>query len=1176
MSRFTHLHVHTHYSLLDGLPKIPQLLDTAREMGMDAVAITDHGVLYGALEFYKEAKARDMKPIIGCEIYVARRSRFDKDVKEDKKSYHLVLLAKNEQGYKNLVKLVSRAHLEGYYYKPRVDKELLKKHSEGLIALSACFAGEVARAVDEDMTLAKARGVVAEYKDIFGEDFYLEIQHHPGIVGRGPARPDEHARHEEVMAKIIELGRETGTPLVATNDIHYINEDDAEAQDAMLCIQTGRYLNDADRLTMMDDDYSMRSPELMAEQFRHVPEAIENTQKIVDKIDLNIEMGKLYMPKFDVPEGETIESYFARLCYTGALRRYNGVEKDVANAEEARSAGLGEEVVKRLEYEIGVIDQMGFPGYFLVVQDFVKFAKDNGISCSPRGSAAGSIVTYVLSIADVDPLKFKLIFERFLNPERVSMPDIDMDIADSRRGEVIEYVTKKYGADHVAQIITFGTMASKNAVRDVGRVMAIPYGEVDQISKLIPLGFTLEQALTQIDELKELVESDPRFGKLIGLAKKLEGSNRHASVHAAGVVISQVPLEDCAPLQRIGTDEDAVVTQYSMNYLESIGLVKMDFLGLANLTVIQDALTIIEKVRGVKIDILKIPEDDAKAFHLLAEAETTGVFQLESEGMKKHLRELKPTTIEDIISMVALYRPGPMESIKDFVDAKHGRREITYLDPKLKPILCDSYGVIVTQDQVLEIARSFAGFSYGQADILRKAVSKKNKKMIDEQHVKFVDGAVSCGSARDLAEQVWAFIEPFARYGFNRAHAACYAVIAYQTAYLKAHYPAEFMAALLTSDRQNIDRIAIEIAECQRMGIEVLPPDVNESFANFTVLGEKKIRFGLSAIKNVGESAVEAVIETRKDKPFESLADFVTRVPANFVNKKVVESLAKAGAMDSICERNTVVLNLERILEYAQKQHKNAASGQIDIFGSMDVSEQPQVASLVLDKVAPATPKEKLAWERELLGIFLGEHPLQALREKIEGKFDEIDSLAARAPEEKVKLLGTITTVKKINTKSGDTMAFVGFEDLSGATELVVFPTIYKENTAVLVQDKIVCVEGRVSFKDNAPKILLNSVREVDDSFMAHVDKIKVKEKKEPVVSVVQVPGINVVIPASADRKILNELKYVFLDVVGGLTKVVVEVGGQKIELPFRIHYNEGVKNKVVGLIGVEPKVQTC
>ena len=1051
--KFTHLHVHTHYSLLDGLPKIDELLNYVQESGMDSVAITDHGVIYGAVEFFKKAKAKGVKPIIGCEVYMALESMTQMRPNIDSARYHLILLVKNEQGYQNLVKLVTRAHLEGFYYRPRIDEELLQKYSEGLIGLSACIQGKIPRLILANET-EKAEELALKYQAIFGKDnFYLELQRHYHI-------PEQ----ERVNNALIAISKKTGIPLVATNDSHYLRPDDAEAQDILMLINTGSDPKDPERLSMRMDDFSLKTPAKMEEEFKDIPEALENTQKIAEACSFQFELGKTKLPHFPLPEGKNPDDYLRELCLERLPKRY---EKPDAS------------VMERLEYELKVIKQTGFASYFLIVQDFVNWAKDQRIVVGPgRGSAAGSLVSYCLRVTNVDPLKYNLLFERFLNPERISLPDIDLDFADRRRDEVIEYVAQKYGRDKVAQIITFGTMAARAVVRDVGRALGYTYGFCDKMAKMIPFAFTLNETLSKIKEFKDLYETDEQAKKLIDIGKKLEGVARHASTHACGVVIAKDPLDDLVPLQHPTQNEQNIVTQYEMHAIEDLGLLKMDFLGLKNLTIIEDTLARIYKVQGLSIDIENLPENDKKVYKLLQQGDTTSVFQLESGGMQRYLKQLKPTEFEDIISMVALYRPGPMDSIPDFISAKHGKKKITYLHPSLKPILEKTYGVIVTQDQVLEIARSFAGFSYGQADILRKAVGKKIKKLLDEQKEKFITGAKNTQKIEtDLAEKVWNFIEPFARYGFNRAHAASYATIAYQTAWLKANYPVEFMSAVLTSEKADVERIAVLIEECKKMKIEVLPPDINESFMNFSVVPQKnQIRFGLLAIKNVGINAVEAILDERKaGGHYQSIQDFVARVTSRNLNKKSMESMIRAGVFDNFEERNKLLNNLEKLLEHSRETQKNKNNGQKGLFDGLGGF----TATLALTQSAPASSHDKLTWEKELLGLYVSGHPLKAFRNILKSRCLPIADIPQLTVGKLVRVGGVVSSIKKIITKTGKPMMFLQLEDETQRIEVVVFPSAITRNPAIFQENKIVFISGKVDARDGVPKIICNEIEEI-------------------------------------------------------------------------------------------------
>lgn len=1049
---FTHLHTHSHYSLLDGLPKIDQMLDYVKELGMDSLAITDHGNIYGAVEFYKKAKAKGLKAIIGAEMYQAFEGYRQERPNVDDKRYHLILLVKNEQGYKNLVKLITRSYLEGFYYKPRIDEELLKQHSEGLIAFSGCLQGKIPRMILANK-ISEAEEQALKYQEIFGKNnFYLELQHHPNI-------PEQ----KKVNSAVIALAKKTGLPLVATADTHYLKKEDAEAQDILMLINTGADPKDPERLTMKKDDFSMKSPAEMAEFFKDVPQALENTQKIADSCNFEFELGKIKLPKFETPAGKTPDSYLKELCLEGIKKKYGDKPKA--------------EVISRLNMELEAITDAGLSSYFLIVQDFVNWAKQQRIVVGPgRGSAAGSLVSYVLNITNVDPLKYNLLFERFLNPGRATeLPDIDLDFTDRRRDQVLKYVAQKYGQDRVAQIITFGTMASRAVVRDVGRALGYAYSFCDSIAKMIPFGLTLDQTLAQVAEFRQIYLTEPNATKLIDLAKKLEGCARHASTHACGVVISADPLDNIVPLQHPTQNDTAIVTQYEMHSIEQLGLLKIDLLGLKNLTIIEDTLARIYKVQGKSIDIQTIPLDDRETFKLLQKAESTSVFQLESEGMKRYLKELKPTELEDIIAMVALYRPGPMQLIPDYIAGKHKKKKITYLHPELKPILESTYGILLYQEQIMEIAKTLAGFSLSEADVLRKAVGKKIRTLLLSQKEKFIEGCKKNEISEPVAQKIWHWIEPSARYSFNRSHAAAYALIAYQTAYLKANYPTEFMASVLTSEKADVERIGFLIDECKKMGIEVLPPDINESLENFTVVQPKKIRFGLLAIKNVGHNVVEAIVGERKNSgPYSTIFDFVNRVNSKDLNKKSLESLIKAGAFDKLGERNQLLANLETLLAAARESQRAKLNGQMALFDSL-----PQATAFRLTPALAAGKAEKLKWEKELLGLFVTSHPLEDFKKILEQKCLAISKAKKGLINRVVRIGGLISSIKKIITKTGRPMLFMNLEDLEDKIEVVVFPGIIERNYDVFQEDKIVFVSGRVDARGGTPKIIADSVEEI-------------------------------------------------------------------------------------------------
>ncbi len=1060
---FVHLHTHSHYSLLDGLAKIPDLVARAKELGMTALALTDHGAMYGIIEFYQACTRAGLKPIIGEEMYVAPHGHQQKRAQIDEKRFHLILLAKNNIGYKNLIKLTTTAHLEGFYYKPRIDLELLKQYHEGLIALSSCQSGEVGEAAETGDVEATMK-VAEKYRAIFGDDYYLEVQPHPRLEGRITANNT-----------IFEAGKRLHIPVVATYDSHYLHPEDADAQDILLCLQTKKTKDDPNRMSMANEDFSLAAPEAMIAAFPDHPEVITNTVRVAEQCNVKIELGKTTLPRFDLPEGKTVDGYLRELCEKGIERRY-GEKCKIQNAECRM-------VYDRLNYELGVITKTGFASYFLIVQDFVNWAKDHGIVVGPgRGSAAGSIVSYLLNITNLDPLAYDLVFERFLNPERISMPDIDLDFADTRRDEVLRYVEEKYGRDHVAQIITFGTMAARAAIRDVGRVLGVAYATCDKIAKLIPMFMELDEALKTVPELKELYANDPEAKALLNASKKLEGVARHASTHACGVVITPEPLQEYVPLQYASASDESIISQYSLHPIEDLGLLKMDFLGLTNLTLIETCLDILKKMHGIDINIDTIPLDDAKAFKLLQDGLTTGVFQLESSGMTRYLKLLKPSSLEDIIAMVALYRPGPMELIPDFIDGKHGKKKVTYIHPKLKPILEKTYGVAVYQEQVLQIARDLAGFTLGEADVLRKAVGKKIAKLLNEQKEKFVKGCIAHGMAESTAQKIFDFIEPFAGYGFNRAHAACYALLAYQTAYLKANYPTEFMTALLTAEQGDVDRASKLVNECRAMGIIVLPPDINESYSTYTAVkgaATPTIRFGLLAIKNMGENVVKALIHERKVKgQYASLQDMLTRVHHKDLNKKSLESLIRSGSLDRFGERNALLVNIETLLAYNRRAVGEASNGQTSLFAGGGTS----VTALTLHPVEPVSRIQTLAWERELLGLYITEHPLDTYRDRIPTDVRTIAELKESKATMTTAIAAIVMAMRRIITKKGDPMLFVTLEDQSGSVEGIVFPRAYESAPALWRPDVVLVCHGTYSEKEGEPKFIVDDAQELTNA----------------------------------------------------------------------------------------------
>jgi DNA polymerase-3 subunit alpha len=1204
-SQFVHLHLHTHYSLLDGLSKIPDVLDKAIEHGMDALAITDHGTMYGVIEFYKTAKKKGIKPIIGCEVYVAVRSHTDKTPGIDNEIYHLILLAKNEQGYKNLVKLVSIAHMDGFYYKPRVDKDLLRKYSEGLIASSACMGGEVPRSILSGNP-ERAEKIALEYQDIFGKDhFYLEIQHHPTL-------PEQQKANEG----LIEISRKTGIGIIATKDSHYINPEDRKAQEVLLCLQTGKTMDDPKRMEI-DADLSFPSESKMQEDFSYIPEALANTRKIADMCNLEIKMGELFLPNFPIPDGYTLESFLERECFIGAMKRFLDKNFDWNTLSDVElknkiSEKIDKEVIERLNYELQVIKNSGYAGYFLVTADFINWAKNNGVLVGPgRGSAAGAIVAYVLGITDLNPLDYDLIFERFLNPDRISAPDIDMDFADEKRGKVIEYVTEKYGADHVAQIITFGTMAARMAVRDVGRVLGMNYTEVDGIAKMIPEKMNLKESIESVKELNDLYKSDQKIKEMLNLTLKLEGVARHASMHAAGVVISRDLVTDYVPVQKAQKGDIAAVTQYTMNYLEDVGLLKMDFLGLANLTIIGNALRIIKKVYEKEIDINNLPMDDDLVFKLLQRGETTGVFQLESDGMKKHIKDLKPTVFGDIIAMVAMYRPGPMQFIETFINRKHGKEKIAYEHPSMEAALKDTYGVTIYQEQVIRLAKDMAGLTGAQADTLRKAIGKKNAALMAKMKDEFIGGCVKNSIKKEIAENVWKTWEAFSQYCFNKSHAACYAMISYQTAYLKAHYPEAFMAALMTSDKGDLDRIAKEIDECRTMGIEVAAPDVSESFMTFAVVPkERKIRYALSAIKNVGEGPISVIEEARKSAldgeggKFISLEDFVKRTASSEINKKSLESLIKCGALDDFGDRNKMLMSIDNILGFAQNIKKAKESTQMDIFGN--TVDSIEVEKIILNDVPNATEKEKLDWEKELLGIYVSSHPLNQYKSFIGTRFRAISDLNENDEGKDVKILGVIAKIQKINTKKNEPMLFVTMEDFMSQTELLIFPKTYAEKPEFWTEGKIIIVQGKVSTKDAAIKVLVNKYDEFNPQLIEDYEKWTsverktgfwnknqndfngnsggapkpIQEKPAPTETEDSSSPEKVIISLGANIDIdkFNRIKRVLYKYEGKSSLIIGLDDGngnqRKILTSFKINICEELKSELIMILGYQPKIE--
>ncbi len=1065
---FTHLHVHTEYSLLDGASKIKELVRRTKELGMDSIAITDHGVMYGVIDFYKAAKAEGIKPIIGCEVYVAPGSRHDKEVgKGENRYYHLVLLAENDLGYHNLMKIVSKGFTEGYYYKPRVDREVLKEYHEGVIALSACLAGEVALNLRQGF-YEEAKKAALEHLEIFGEgNYYLELQDH-GIDDQ-----------KTVNQGLMRLSKETGIPLVATNDIHYVRESDAQAHDILLCIQTGKKVSDTDRMRYDGGQYYLKSPEEMEELFPYAKQALENTGKIADRCNVEIVFGEQKVPKYEVPEGYTSTTYLRTLCEEGLHKRYHPVT---------------EELQERLEYELSTIEKMGYVDYFLIVWDFIRYAKDHGIAVGPgRGSAAGSIVSYCLEITNIDPIRYSLLFERFLNPERVSMPDIDVDFCYERRQEVIDYVVDKYGKDKVVQIVTFGTMAARMVLRDVGRALDIPYGAVDRVAKMIPMGgnghnITIEEALGISPDLKKAYEEEEEVRYLIDMSKRLEGLPRHTSMHAAGVVIGQRPLDEFVPLSR--GSEEAVTTQFTMTTIEELGLLKMDFLGLRTLTVIQDAVRNIKQSKGVDIDIDHLDMEDPEVYDLLCTGRTDGIFQLESNGMKSFMKELKPRNIEDVIAGISLYRPGPMDFIPQYIEGKEHPENITYDCPQLEKILSPTYGCIVYQEQVMQIVMELAGYTMGRSDLVRRAMSKKKGDVMQRERQNFVygneeegvPGCINRGIDEATANKIFDEMIDFAKYAFNKSHAAAYAVVAYQTAYLKCHYPEEFMAALITSVLERTDKVSEYIAHCRMLGIQILPPDINEGFSWFSV-SDKGIRYGLSALKSVGKPVIDAIVKERElHGPYLDLKDFISRLSSKEVNKRTIESFIKSGALDCFeANRRQMMMVYLQIIDVVNQERKSAVTGQMSLLDFMDEEEKKEF-SVSYPQVPEYEKEEMLAYEKEVLGVYVSGHPLEDYRSLMSKNITAVthdflpdeESGETAVKDQLYYTMGGMVAAKTVKlTKNNQNMAFITLEDLVGTVEVVVFPKVYEQYRDILEPDSKIFVYGRASVSEDEGKLLL-------------------------------------------------------------------------------------------------------
>ncbi len=1185
---FVHLHVHTEYSLLDGANRIKDLVARVKELGMKAIAITDHGVMYGAIEFYKECKKQGIKPIIGCEVYIAPRTRFDKEPNIDERPGHLVLLAKDNEGYKNLTKLVSIAFTEGFYYKPRIDMDVLKKYSKGLIASSACLAGFINRALLAD-DFEKAKKIAQDYIEIFGkDDFYIELQHN-GI-------------REQVIAnqRLIKLARELDLKMIATNDAHYLKREDAASHDVLLCIQTGKKVSDVDRMRMGSEEFYIKSPEEVAENFKNLPELLDNTVEIADKCNVEFEFGHTVLPNFDTPYNEAHDIYLKKLGYQGLVNRYFPNEKakfeikDMPDQSQIMSDETlvqiqefvekeHKEMFDRMEYELGVVNKMGYTDYYLIVWDFIKFAKDSDIPVGPgRGSGAGSLVAYCVEITDIDPLKYSLIFERFLNPERVSMPDFDIDFCYERRQEVIDYVCRKYGDDHVAQIITFGTLAARGVIRDVARVLNIPYSKADIISKNVPmeLHITLDKALEMNPELRKMYEEEPEVKTIIDISKRLEGLPRHASTHAAGVVITKDPVDSYVPLYK---SDSIISTQYTMTILEELGLLKMDFLGLRTLTVIKDAVDLVKKNQNIDV-VYDEQMNDPKVYKLWCDGNSSGIFQFESGGMTSFMKELKPDCLEDLIAGVSLYRPGPMDQIPRYIKGKNNPAQTEYTHPILEPILNVSYGCMVYQEQVMQIVQNVAGYSLGRADLVRRAMGKKKLDVMAEERKNFIygltdeegnikiPGAIRNGVDEKSANKIFDEMAEFAKYAFNKSHAACYAVVAYRTAYLKAYYPTEFFAALLNSFLTTQTKITTYINECKKMNIEVLRPDINKSFSKFTVEGDKII-FGLAAIKNVGEAAIESITKEREvNGKFEDFIDFCKRVSGESVNKKCIESLIKAGVFDTLeSNRNTLLCSFEDILDTISGDQKRAMSGQMNMFDmSENVAKKEELYQMRPMKELPK--KEVLLMEKEMLGLYVSGHPLDNYIQYIDKystikstdlMFEEFDEVNNKSIEEmdgkEVKIFGIISSIRTKITKNNEIMAFVNLEDLDGTLNLIVFPKTYAQYRSEIYEDNIVQISGRISVKEDEITVIALKVTTFENHnyelMMALSDKNKM---------------IQIEIPQDKTEYELQELRNLIKEISNQKGNIDVEMKNKGVSKTLPMYIDEKIYENLKNKVGEE------
>jgi DNA polymerase-3 subunit alpha len=1156
MSKFTHLHCHTEYSLLDGLSNIKKLFTYVKEQEMDSVAITDHGVMYGEIEFYKEAQKQGVKPILGMEGYITDGNRAERPERGRVQNFHILLLAKDLEGYKNLMKLSSIAHLEGYYYRPRMDHEVLKKYSKGLICTSGCPQAEIGQAI-EDGDMTKAKELTTWYQEIFKDDFYMEVQRHEYVKWLDKAPTEEiRATLNQLQEKenrwndgIIKLSRELGIPLVATNDAHYIKQEDAMAQDALVCVATGKNMSETKRLRYIDaQTFYMRPPNEMAELFSDYPDAVENTVKVAEKCNVEIEIGKWYFPKYPLPEGVTADQRLRDLSFECVAEKV---------------PGFGQAETDRLNHELGIIATKGYSAYFLIVRDMVRWANDNGIITNTRGSAAGSFVSYVLGITTVNPLTYYLPFERFLNPFRPTPPDIDFDVADNKRDEIIGYITKTYGREKVAQICTFGRMLSRAAVRDVARVMGYPYAVGDRIAKIIPppkQGFpiTIAKALAEVPDLKTLYDSDGDTKKVLDLAMQLEGSARHMSVHAAGVVVAPSEITDFSPIQREPSGEK-IITQYEMHAAEDVGLIKFDILGIRNLAILGAAIDIVENTFGNRIDLHELPLDDKKTYEMLARGETMGVFQFAGGGMTKYLKELKPNRVEDLMAMVALYRPGPISQIPEYIKRKSNPNLVKYLDPRMEKFLGASYGLIVYQDDLLFCALDLAGYTWEEADKFRKAVGKKIPEEMAAQKEKFSSGIIANGQTKEFADTLWKLFEPFQSYGFNKAHAASYGIVAYYTAYMKANYPVEYMTALLTAESGDTDKISAAINECRRMKIKVLPPDINESHTGFTIIKDeeslngKAIRFGLSAVKNVGAVAIDIILEARKEGHFTTLSDFIGRVDARKVNKKVLESLIKVGALSKFGGRSTLLNSIDRVREKMVKPKGD--DNQPGLFATEDVKKFSGSEVIHIEQLEEFSEDELQTLERQLLGFSLSARPITEvigpLQHQSSHKIFEIN--ADEHYPGMVKVAGVITEVRVITTKkTGAEMAFCKAEDGTGTLELVVFPKIFKDTRDFWLEGQPLLITGKVDVRDESPNLLVESIETLAN----------LTEKKER--------EVFIKIPKDTGTEALRKLKEILIASPGTEAGTLIFDGGKRVQLPFKITWNETLAKAIADTLEVK------